>query len=223
LSISRLSLYGNSNVGAFSFATDRYALLPPDVPEKVAEEVASTLNVPVVRATISGSVLLGVFIVGNSRGVLLPSSATDEEIGLIEKGTGASAAVYEGKRNALGNMVLVNDSAAMVGSDADTTLRRLISDHLKVEVFEGTIASLRMPGACAVATSRGVVCHPLTSESELSRLGEVFNIPVDVSTINRGFPYPRIGMTANSHGVVVGEATTGPEMARIESSLGLIR
>ncbi|MDD1776161.1 MAG: hypothetical protein LUP94_02280, partial [Candidatus Methanomethylicus sp.] len=102
----------------------------------------------------------------------------------------------------------------------DPMLKKLIQDHLKVDVHEATIAGLRMPGVSAVVNNKGLVCHPLTTDDEIAELRRIFNIPVDVSTINCGFPYIRVGMTANSKGVVVGQETTGPEMARIESSLG---
>jgi len=222
LSITRLSLYGNPNIGAFTFATDTFALIPPDMPPGAAEDFSSTLGVPTFRATVGGSVLLGIFLTGNSRGVIVPNSATEEEISFIEREAKVPVAIYDGKKNALGNMILVNDRAAMVGSGIDPVLKDLIAKHLNVKVHEGRIATLSMPGVCAVINNRGIVAHPLTSEEEMARLGELFNIPVDVSTINCGFPYLRVGMTANSHGVIVGEATTGPEMARIESSLGLM-
>ena len=222
MSITRLSLYGNPNIGAFTFATDTFALIPPDMPPGAAEDFSSTLGVPTFRATVGGSVLLGIFLTGNSRGVIVPNSATEEEISFIEREAKVPVAIYDGKKNALGNMILVNDRAAMVGSGIDPVLKDLIAKHLNVKVHEGRIATLSMPGVCAVINNRGIVAHPLTSEEEMARLGELFNIPVDVSTINCGFPYLRVGMTANSHGVIVGEATTGPEMARIESSLGLM-
>jgi len=222
LSITRLSLYGNPNIGAFTFATDTFALIPPDMPPGAAEDFSSALGVPTFRATVGGSVLLGIFLTGNSRGVIVPNSATEEEISFIEREAKVPVAVYDGKKNALGNMILVNDRAAMVGSGIDPVLKDLIAKHLKVKVHEGRIATLSMPGVCAVINNRGIVAHPLTSEEEMARLGELFNIPVDVSTINCGFPYLRVGMTANSHGVIVGEETTGPEMARIESSLGFM-
>ena len=222
MSITRLSLYGNPNIGAFTFATDTFALIPPDMPPGAAEDFSSALGVPTFRATVGGSVLLGIFLTGNSRGVIVPNSATEEEISFIEREAKVPVAVYDGKKNALGNMILVNDRAAMVGSGIDPVLKDLIAKHLKVKVHEGRIATLSMPGVCAVINNRGIVAHPLTSEEEMARLGELFNIPVDVSTINCGFPYLRVGMTANSHGVIVGEETTGPEMARIESSLGFM-
>ena len=220
--LSRLPLYGNANIGAFTFATDKFAFYPPDMPQGAAREFSETLRVPCFPATVSNSVLLGVFMVGNSKGIIVPGTSTEEEIQAIKDYAKVPVAVYEGKKNALGNMILANEHHALVGSDMDPILRQLIHDTLKVEVHEGTIASLAMPGVCAIANSKGLVAHPMTTEEEVARLGEIFNIPVDISTVNCGFPYLRVGITANSKGAVVGEATTGPEMARIESSLGII-
>jgi len=221
LSITRLSLYGNPNVGAFTFATDSFGLVPFDMPEGVTREFSSTLDIPVYRASIGGSVLLGIFTIGNSKGVILPYTVTDEELEIIEDSLRVPVAIYEGKKNALGNMVLVNERTALVGVGTDAALKELVARHLGVVVHEGTIAGINMVGVCAVVNNKGVVAHPLASEGEIAHLGKIFNMPVDVSTINCGFPYIRVGMTANSKGVVVGEQTTGPEMARIESSLGL--
>lgn len=220
--IARISLYGNPNIGAFTFATDKFALIPPDMPPGTAENFSSALGVPTFRVTVGGSVLLGIFLTGNSRGVIVPNSANEEEISFIEHEVKVPVVQYNGKKNALGNMILVNDRIAMVGSGMDPILKTLIAEHLEVKVHEGSIASLSMPGVCAVINNKGLVAHPLTSEEEMARLGELFNIPIDVSTINCGFPYLRIGMTANSNGAVVGQETTGPEMARIESSLGFM-
>ncbi len=221
MSISRLSLYGNSNIGAFTFSTDSFLLVPPDIPDGTLKDFSETLGVPAYRTTVSGSVLLGIFAVGNTRGIILPGTATETEIQQIEQATSVSVAVYEGKVNALGNMVLLGERAALVGRGTDKKLIELIRSHLGVEVFEGSIAGINMPGVCAVANKNGAVSHPLTSETELNFLSKVFNIPVDVSTVNCGSPYLRVGITANSYGAVVGLETTGPEMARIESSLGL--
>jgi translation initiation factor 6 len=221
LPLSRISLYGNANVGAFIFASDRCAIIPSDSPPSVEAEVSEALGVPVLKATIGGSVLLGIFIVGNSRGIILPGASTDEEIDAIHMATGLPVAVYDGKKNALGNMILVNDNAALVGPQTDPSLTDLVSEHLKVKVKTGTIAGIAMAGVCAIANQKGLVAHPLTTDAEVGELAKLFNIPVDISTVNCGFPYVRVGIAANSKGAVVGNATTGPEMARIESSLGI--
>lgn len=220
--LSRISLYGNANVGAFIFATDKCALIPNDSPESVEREVSEALRVPILRTTVGGSVLLGIFVAGNSNGIILPNISTDEEIDAITASTNLPVAIYQGKKNALGNMVLVNDRVALVGPQTDPVLIGLISDHLKVKVHGGTIADLAMTGVCAVVNGKGLVAHPMTADTEIKELGELFNIPVDISTVNCGFPYLRVGIAANSNGAVVGNATTGPEMARIESSLGIM-
>jgi len=170
--------------------------------------------------TIGSSVLLGIFITGNSNGLILPGIITAEEQAALKR-IGIPLAIYEGKKNALGNMVLVNNTDAMVSPGSDPLLCDLVRDHLKVRLHEGRVADLEMPGVCAVVNSKGCVAHPMATESELGHLREIFNTPVDISTVNRGFPYLRVGITANSQGAVVGEATTGPEMVRIETSLGI--
>ena len=98
----------------------------------------------------------------------------------------------------------------------------MIRDTLDVEVEKGTIANSPLVGAVAVATNRGLAAHPMASEEELIFLRELFKVPVDVSTVNCGSPYLRIGVVANSHGAVVGSETTGPEMARLEVALGFV-
>jgi translation initiation factor 6 len=221
LPLSRLSLYGNPNIGAFTFATDKFALIPPDMPPSGIKEFSSALDVPVHMATVGSSVLLGIFIIGNSNGLILPGIVTEEEYLAIEENVSVPLAIYNGKKNALGNMILTTDNDALIAPEADPVLKELVASHLKVKLHEGKIATLNMPGVCGVANSKGLVVHPLTTDEELHNLEQIFNTPVDISTVNRGFPYLRVGMTANSKGVVVGDATTGPEMVRIESSLGL--
>ncbi len=221
MSVARLSLYGNPNIGAFTFSTDSFSLVPPDMPDGTIKAFSEALCVPAYRTTVSGSVLLGIFTIGNSRGLILPGTATENEVQQIEEMTSLPVTVYEGKANALGNMVLLGERAALIGQGADKRLIELIQYRLGVEVYEGRIAGINMPGACAVINKKGIVSHPFTSEAEAGKLSKIFNIPVDVSTVNCGSPYLRVGMTANSYGAVVGHETTGPEMARIESSLGL--
>ncbi|MDH5806459.1 MAG: translation initiation factor IF-6 [Candidatus Methanomethylicaceae archaeon] len=220
--ISRSSIYGNSNIGAFTFANDFFALVPYDSPDKFVFEISNTLKVPVYKTTICSSVLLGIFIVGNSKGILVPHNAKEEEINFIKKVTGFSIIQYKGKSNALGNMILINDKSALVSPKADKDLKQLISKELGVEVFDGQIAGISMPGACAVINSKGILCHPQASNEEIAILEKIFNKPVYPSTVNCGIPYLRIGMVVNSYGAVVGEETTGPEIAHIESSLGLV-
>lgn len=73
-----------------------------------------------------------------------------------------------------------------------------------------------------MANSKGAVVHPGATEEEMERVSEVLGVDVEVGTVNRGSPYVGVGIVVNSKGAVVGEDTTGPELARLEDALYLI-
>ena len=66
-----------------------------------------------------------------------------------------------------------------------------------------------------MATNRGALVHPLLSEEEIREISSILRVKTDVCTINRGIPYPRVGILANSKGAVIGTDSTGPESMRV--------
>ena len=213
------TVYGNPNVGAFSFANDSFALVPPDVPTKVEEVFAENLHVEVHRATVAGSVLLGILIAGNNHGLLLPNSATDEEVEALQRLGDVNVERLQTKLTALGNLILANDHGALVYTSFDEKTLRRVESVLQVEARKGSISGSALVGSNGVATNLGVLVNPLAKERDLALLREVLKVQADVGTVNRGTPYVRTGMTANSKGAVVGDETTGPELARIIETL----
>lgn len=206
-------------MGAFSFTTDSFALIPPDVPRKVEEVFEENLQVEVHHATVAGSVLLGILVAGNNHGLLLPNSATDEEVEAIERFGDCSVARLATKLTALGNLILANDNGALVYPSLDAKTIATVETVLQVSAKKASITGGGLVGSNAVATNRGVLVNPLAKEKDLTLLKEVLKVQADVGTVNRGIPYVRTGMTANSKGAVVGDETTGPELARIIDTL----
>ncbi len=206
-------------MGAFSFANDSFAIIPPDVPRKVEEVFEENLQVEVHQATVAGSVLLGILVAGNNHGLLLPNSATDDEVDVIKRLGGVRVERLQTKLTALGNLILANDHGALVYPSFDEKTVKTISSVLQVETKKGSITGGGLVGSNGVATNRGVLVNPLAKEKDLNLLKEVLKVQADVGTVNRGIPYVRTGMTANSKGAVVGDETTGPELARIIDTL----
>jgi len=103
------------------------------------------------------------------------------------------------------------------------SVREQISDALAVETVPGRIAGLTYVGSLAVATNKGVLAHPLTTEEEKKVLESVLKVPVDVGTINCGIPYVGTGLIANSYAAVAGSLTTGPEMFIIGNALDVVQ
>ena len=101
-------------------------------------------------------------------------------------------------------------------------MMKQIEKVLQVPLHKGTIAGLKTVGMAAVATNKGVLCHPLVTEEEKRMLSSVFQVPVMIGTVNHGVPLIGSGLIANGKGFVVGSLTTGIEMGRIEEALGFL-
>jgi len=77
-------------------------------------------------------------------------------------------------------------------------------------------------GSACVATNRGVLCHPKTSEDELEMLASLFGVPAAIGTLNYGVARVGACMIANSKGAAIGSKSTPIELGRVEDALDLI-
>lgn len=223
MAISLMGLFGSASIGVYSLATEKMAIVPPQVSDAKARRLEESLHVKLVKTTIGECSLIGALTSANSSGVALPHYATDEEIQNIKSAVpDINVVIMETRRTAYGNMILAND----MGAVADPRLRETdlanVSDALGVEVVSGEIAGLPYVGSLATATNKGVIAHPLVKEEELRLLKDVLKVPVELGTVNCGVPYVGTGLIANSHGAVVGFVTTGPELFMIEQALDLV-
>ncbi|WP_137284224.1 translation initiation factor IF-6 [Halorussus salinisoli] len=218
----RAAFVGSSYVGVFARATDEHLLVRPDLEGDIVADVSDELDVEAIETTVGGSSTVGALAVGNENGLLVSSRVTDRERDRIEDATGVSVSELPGKINAAGNVVLANDSGAYVHPDLPRKAVRAVKDALEVDVERGELADVRTVGTAAVATNRGVLCHPKTTDAQLDRLEDVLDVPADIGTINYGAPLVGSGLLANEHSYVVGQETTGPELGRIDQALGYI-
>nr|WP_319374347.1 translation initiation factor IF-6 [uncultured Methanobacterium sp.] len=219
--IRRVNLAGNPNLGVYIAVTDKVALAPPNLGDKMVGVVEESLQVPVIKTPISGSSLAGALAVGNSRGFLVSRYAFNTEVNAIKE-FGLEVERIPDRLTAVGNIILANDHGAMVNPLLSDEAVDVVSETLDVEVVRGSIANFKITGSVAVATNKGAMVHPQATSDELDFLEKTMNVPVDVGTVNQGMKLVGAGTVANSNGVLVGERTTGPEMARIEESLGFL-
>jgi translation initiation factor 6 len=220
--VFRTSFAGSPYVGVFASATDDHLLVRPDADEDVVAGLADELAATPVRTTVGGSATVGALATGNENGFLLSGRATDEEVDLIAESTDRPVHRLPGRVNAAGNVVLANDYGAYVHPDLTDEAVAVVGEALGVPVERGDLADVRTVGTAAVATGRGVLCHPKSREPELEALEEILDVPADVGTINYGAPLVGSGLVANDAGYVVGSDTTGPELGRIEDALGYV-
>ncbi len=211
----------NPNIGVLGTANDEIALLPLTCAENFVSAVVETLDVRVITTRISGTSLLGSMIAMNNHGMLLPRHVFETEKKKMQ-GSDMNIKVLEDKFTALGNLIVLNDHGAIASSFFKRKSIKAMEDTLDCEVERGEIAGFKIVGSVGVATNKGALIHPLAKEEELKWMEGILKVEVDVGTVNRGIGFVRAGMIANSKGVLLGNETTGPEIARIEDSLGLL-
>lgn len=212
---------GRETLGVYARATDKLCLVPHNLPDDLFEEAKEALEVPLQRVTIGGASIVGALAAANSRGVLVSDIARQHEIEQL-KDLDLEVGVLEGHVNAAGNAVLCNDNGAVVDPRCPEPLLEVVEDTLDVEVEYGTVGGVRTPAAAALTTNQGVLVHPKASEAEIATLEDILAVPSMPGTINHGSPYVGSGVAANSHGALIGTATTGPELNRLEDALGYL-
>lgn len=215
--IQRASFQGDPNIGLFAFATDKYVIAPEGLD-------TSVLRVPTIHLQVGRTNLNGIFLAGNSNGIIVPWIIAEREMKNLEaaaKKIGVPVHKLESKHTVCGNLILCNDHGAV----ASPLLRKNFAEIKKVlgvRVMERNMMDLDIPGSLAVATNKGFLLNMHSSAADLKFLKKALCVDGDIGTVNFGSGFVKSGIIANSYGLIIGEQTTGPEISRITEALKFI-
>ncbi|GMI36862.1 hypothetical protein TeGR_g6665 [Tetraparma gracilis] len=214
--------YENSNeIGVFSALTNAYALCAIGGSENFYSVFEAELSehVPVIHTSIGGVRLVGRLTVGNRRGLLVPSTTTDQELQHLRNSLPDAVVVQrvEERLSALGNVVSCNDHVALVHNDLDRETEDIIADVLGVEVFRQTVAGNALVGSYCKFTNQGGMVHPRTSVEDIEELSSLLQVPLVAGTINRGSDVLGGGLVVNDWCAFAGQDTTSTEISVVES------
>jgi translation initiation factor 6 len=211
--------FGSPNIGVYCFCNEDLAVVPPGLTTRKLTQFAEALGVNICKTTVGGTTLVGALITGNSKKVLVPHTIQDYELRRIEEFS--KVTVVESKWTALGNVVLTNDFGAIVHPDAPAEITRSVKGELGVQTTYGKIGSFPFVGALGIATNKGAILSPNTSNEEQSTIQAALHVNVELSTTNGGVPFVKSGILANSKGAIVGPLTRGAELMQITRALGV--
>ena len=214
--------FENSNeIGVFSCLTNGYALCAIGGSENFYSVFEQELadHIPVVHTSIAGCRFVGRVVVGNRRGLLVPSTTTDTELMHLRNSLPDGVVVQriEERLSALGNCIVCNDHVGLVHTDIDRETEDIISDVLGIEVFRQTIAGNALVGSYAKITNNGGMVHPRTTVDDLEELSSLLQIPLVAGTVNRGSDVLGAGLVVNDWAGFCGMDTTSTEISVIES------
>jgi translation initiation factor 6 len=177
-----------------------------------AEKLAKYLEVEPLYTAVANTRLMGALMSINNHGVLLPTTAYQDEYDFLKNETDLEVGVLDSKYTALGNVICANDKGAIVSPWLSQSDVETIKQVLDVEVVQKRISGLNQVGALMVANNSGGVIHPEADEEDMKMFANVLGIHLEHSTINGGVPFVESGLLVNNNSVVVGSLTTGPEI-----------
>ncbi len=215
-------MFGNSNIGVYIFANNKFALIPPGIAESDKRKIREVLGVDLIEIKIADMIINGVMVAGNDNGLLLPRIVKPEEVDELKSYVKGSVKieVLNIRSTALGNLVAANNRAVVISPLVDRHVVEKIREVLGVRSVEmRRLADIPSVGSMLVVNSYGGLVHPSVSDEELKFLEELFDVEFLRGTVNFGLYFVKAGIVANDNGVLVGEDTTGPEIAQISQAL----
>ncbi len=219
--LKRVDIVGNPNLGVFIQATDDLAIVPYNLLDEKADIIKETLDVDVVKSSISGSSLIGSLSVANSNGIVVSPHVLDREVKQLED-LGLNVASIPGKYTAVGNIAAANDNGAIVSPFLSDDAIQIIEETLDVNAESTSMVGSDIIGSLMAVTNKGFLISKNAVGSEVKFAQEVFGVEGDIGTVGKGIPLVGACIIANSNGAIVAKDSTGPEMARVEEALGFL-
>lgn len=212
MDIFKFDAYRGPNIGVYISVNDEFVFLPMGFADTKAEKLAKYLEVKPLYTSVANTRLNGALMAINNNGVLLPSTAYQDEYDFFKKETGLKVGVLDSKYTALGNVICANDRGAIVSPWLSKSDVETIEQILDVEVVQKRIAGINVVGSVMVANNTGAAIHPEADEEDMKMFANVLGVKIEHATINGGVPYVESGILANNKAIVVGTLTTGPEI-----------
>ena len=220
--ILRASFHQNPNVGLYGFTNDKFCLLAASTMADDTTNIHSVLKVPIHHINICSTSLVGAFLAGNNKCILVPYIAFDDEIAQLKE-KNIPHHILETDYTALGNNLVANDHACLISPDLKPFMNEIKTalDVKKIATFQ--IGELPIIGALISINSKGCLLSSLATEKDASFVEEFFGVPVTRGTVNLGSSYIHSGIITNSNGFVFGDRTGGPEAVAIDKALGFLK
>jgi len=212
MDIIKFDVYRGPNIGIYTKVNDEFVFVPNGFASSKSEKLAEYLQTDYIVTSVADTRLLGILMVVNNHGILMPNTCSEEELVKIKKKTDLNVDILDVKFNALGNMMSVNDKGGIVSPSLPKESLQKIEDVLDIEVLQKKIAGFHQVGAVMATSQSGGIVHPETDDEDVKIISDILGVKVEPSTINGGLPYLSSGILVNNKSMVVGSLTNGPEI-----------
>ena len=215
MGIFKYDVYRSPNVGIYAKCNDSFVFIPNGFAATKVENLCEFLKTDHVFTSVANTRLLGVLMVMNNNGILLPRNSLEEEVDHLKKSTGLNVDILDTKHTAIGNLICANDKGGIMSPLIPSEYIKKVEDVLGIEVIRKKVAGYHQSGAMAKVNSHGGVIHPATEEEDIKIISQVLGVELEPATINGGSPFVSSGILANNKSLVVGSLTNGPELVML--------
>lgn len=215
MGIFKYDVYRSPNVGIYAKCNDSFVFIPNGFATTKVKNLCEFLKTDHVFTSVANTRLLGVLMVVNNNGILLPRNSLEEEVVHLKKSTGLNVEILDTKHTAIGNLICANDKGGIISPLIPSEYVKKVEDVLGIEVIRKKVAGYHQSGAMAKANSHGGIIHPATEEEDVRVISQVLGVEIEPATINGGSPFVSSGILANNKSLVVGSLTNGPELVML--------
>jgi len=222
MTITRCRINGSTFVGAFVSSTEEYSFVSSSMDSESIKLIENTLHTKTIALDLYDISLLGILIKANKNGILLSNLFDENDVNKIkELNLGINVEILKSNLNALGNDILANDKFAIVNPEYSSEAVKQIRDVLGVEVLSMQIGEFKTVGANNILTNKGLLINNNATDEQMAKINKFVGLNSTRTTANVGSLAIGLSVVANSKGALIGEDTTGFELARITQSLNL--
>ncbi len=211
--VNKLEYNKNPFIGLYATSGNKYTIVGSRA-RKMDSIISETLSTTIIHAQIEGSDLVGLFCAMDDNNVFVPWFMSQEEIAKLEEFL--TVHVLENPHTAIGNNVVLHRDLALISENYNEKAFKEAGYEtvkLKLDPFV-TI------GSVLAINKNGALAHPDIDEKKLDMLEEIIDKEVYIGTVNMGSGFVGNSMIWNDNGIIVGDKTSGFELARIDEALG---
>lgn len=219
--VAKLHIQGNSLVGLYIIAMKDFIIVGPEVPDRYDSDLEDIFDAKVVRTTIAGTSLVGIFAVSNGKELLVPHIILEHEEKVLKENNISFHKIIS-NLTCHGNNIVANKHSAIINPEYEEEAAKQIKSALGTDIFPATINDAPTVGSFMVAHDTcGLVSHNV-SDSEFDNIAKHLQIDLDSGTVNMGSTTIGSGVVSNNSGFVIGDISGGPELVNTDEVLGFL-
>lgn len=219
--IAKIGVQGTGLVGMYIVPLDDVVLVGPQVSSSLDATLQKVFDAPVVRVSIAGTSLLGIFVATNGKTLIVPHIIFPHEEKIL-KDAGIMYHKIASHLTCHGNNIIATKKGVVANPQYDVEAITAIQEAFGLDVIPGTIAGAPTVGSFLVSNdSHGLTTHDISQE-EVQQIQNHLGIALTTTTVNMGAPQIHSGVAVNNAGFVIGQQSGGPEIVTADEGLGFI-